>query len=145
MVLPMRRVIINAGFATLSVAVGCIIGWAFSLGRSPVGGISDSTPEVRGSYHDYVDADRMKLMMESYSQTAYYANDGLIEAETRMSYKIIERWQQLCDQVEVTKVSYGPLPDLLDIYKLFVLLVRRSCINSGDQFKKLKKWLFNFR
>ena len=31
-VLPMKRIVLNAVFATLAVAVGCIIGWAFSLG-----------------------------------------------------------------------------------------------------------------
>ena len=31
-VLPMKRIVLNAGFATLAVSVGCIIGWAFSLG-----------------------------------------------------------------------------------------------------------------
>ena len=33
-VLPMKRIVLNAVFATLAVAVGCIIGWAFSLGAN---------------------------------------------------------------------------------------------------------------
>ena len=31
-VLPMKRIVLNAVFATLAVSIGCIIGWAFSLG-----------------------------------------------------------------------------------------------------------------
>ena len=30
----MKRIVLNAVFATLAVAVGCIIGWAFSLGAN---------------------------------------------------------------------------------------------------------------
>ena len=33
-VLPMKRIVLNAVFATLAVAVGCIIGWAFSVGAN---------------------------------------------------------------------------------------------------------------
>ena len=39
-VLPMKRIVLNAVFATLAVAVGCIIGWAFSLGAGAgLGGV----------------------------------------------------------------------------------------------------------
>ena len=40
-VLPMKRIVLNAVFATLAVAVGCIIGWAFSLGAGAgLGGVN---------------------------------------------------------------------------------------------------------
>ena len=37
----MKRIVLNAVFATLAVAVGCIIGWAFSLGAGAgLGGVN---------------------------------------------------------------------------------------------------------
>ena len=49
-VLPMKRIVLNAVFATLAVAVGCIIGWAFSLGAGAgLGGVY-----ILQSYSHYI-------------------------------------------------------------------------------------------
>ena len=54
-VLPLKRIVLNAVFATLAVAVGAIIGWAFSLGT--IGqdrSLSDSTLEDRLNHHESI-------------------------------------------------------------------------------------------
>ena len=70
-VLPLKRIVLNATFATLAVAVGVIIGWAFSLGtigQDP--SLSDSTLEERLRHHGQINKERIKGRMELFNAIA---------------------------------------------------------------------------
>ena len=117
-VLPLKRIVLNAVFATLAVAVGAIIGWAFSLGtigQDP--SLSDSTPEDRLNHHASIDRGRLKAYMEEfdrYAQESPYksvlAGD---EAEMKVADKIQETWNTKCDTIEVYQYQfYASKPSL---------------------------------
>ena len=76
-----------------------------SLGFTPVGGVSDSNSDMRKSYHEYVNPDRMGAFMEELFENGYAPNPGISESAMETGFKLMKYWQQRCDQVEVASVS----------------------------------------
>ena len=79
----------------------------YSLGFTPLGGVSDSNEAMRHSFHDFVDPIRMREFMKELSENTFFGEDGgLAEREQETAFKVIKYWQERCDQVEVSKVKY---------------------------------------
>ena len=66
----MKRIVLNAVFATLAVSIGCIIGWAFSLGATVDTTCSDTSTEQRLRLHELIDTDRIKARMKDFETIA---------------------------------------------------------------------------
>ena len=110
-VLPLKRIVLNATFATLAVAVGVIIGWAFSLGtigQDP--SLSDSTLEERLRHHGQINKERIKNRMELFNAIAMGSTfDSVLAgepAEGQIADMIQAEWNTKCDTIEVYSYQF---------------------------------------
>ncbi|CAG5106228.1 Oidioi.mRNA.OKI2018_I69.chr1.g2748.t1.cds [Oikopleura dioica] len=99
MVLPMRRVVSNLVFATFTIAIGCIIGWSFSLGRAPPIRPSDSSVSDRKGFHEFIDRNHMNETLKSFTQETINPGDESITS--RFVFNITKDWKDTCDQVVI--------------------------------------------
>ena len=72
-----------------------------------VGGISDSTSETRAEFHNFVNSGRIAAFLDEFSEHAGSSSYGLPESETDIAYKVQNHFQELCDEMEVTKVHFS--------------------------------------